>query len=113
MKKVNKDPFSNGDEHFRFEVYNCNKCVKSCEPRYDEKHEGCTHYVNQREDGLPKCSIQRDIVTRMFCNEPINERTVNVCDNFTLHGIICPYQKTKRKKYIRKNKKQTEIELYP
>ena len=29
MKKVNKDPFSNGDEHLRFEEKNCDGCIKS------------------------------------------------------------------------------------
>lgn len=110
MKKVSKDPFSNGTEFMIWKEHNCNKCIKSSEPRISEE-DGLTYYTNQREDGLPKCSIQRNIVTRSYNNEPINERTVTICNDFTLHGKLCPYMKTERKKYIKKDKQQTELEL--
>lgn len=110
MKKVNKDPFSNGTDFMIWEEHNCNKCIKSSEPRISEE-DGLTYYTNKREDGLPKCSIQRNIVTRMFNNEPINERTVTICNDFVMHGKLCPYMKTERKKYQKKIKNQTTLEL--
>ena len=107
MKKlVNKDPFHSGTEHLAFETYNCEKCIKSSEPR-----DGGAHYTNADENNMPKCSIQRDIVTRMFNNEPIKEETVKICNEFTLYGVLCPYMKTERKKYIKKDKNQTTLEL--
>lgn len=70
MKKVNKDPFSNGSDHRAFEFYCCGKCIKSSEPR--DGGDGLVFYINQREDGMPKCAIQRDIILRMMSNEPIS-----------------------------------------
>lgn len=106
MKKVNKDPFSNGTEHLSFETYNCDKCIKSSVLKKDQ-----ISYTNADENNMPKCSIQRDIVTRMDCDEPINEQTVTICNDFTVHGKLCPYMKTERKKYQKKDKQQTELEL--
>ena len=107
MKKVNKDPFSNGTEDMMFEERCCNKCIKSSQPR-----DGGTRYTNADKHNMPnKCSIQRDIVTRMACDEPINERTVTICNDFTMHGKLCPFMKTERKKYIKKDKQQTSLEL--
>lgn len=105
MKKVNKDPFSNGTEHMMFEDLCCNKCIKASQPR-----DGGTRYTNADKHNMPnKCSIQRDIVTRMACDEPINEQTVTICNDFTLHGKLCPYMKTERKKYQKKIKNQAEL----
>lgn len=109
MKKVNQDPFSNGSDHRAFEFYCCDKCVKSSEPR--DGGDGLVKYTNEREDGMPKCSIQRDIVLRMLCDEPINQRTIDICRDFVLHGTLCPYMKTERKKYAKKVKNQTTLEL--
>lgn len=97
-KLIDRDPFSNGTEHMAFETYNCNKCIKSSEPR-----EGGAHYTNADENNMPKCSIQRDIVTRMFNNEPIKEETVKICREFSLYGVLCPYLKTE---YPKKKKKE-------
>ena len=107
MKKlVYKDPFSNGMEHIAFEAYCCDKCIKSSEPREDG-----AHYTNATEDNMPKCSIQRDIVTRMFCNDAIKQETVDICRDFILHGVPCPYMKTERKKYPKKVENQTTLQL--
>lgn len=106
MKKVNQDPFSNGSDHRAFEFYCCDKCIKSSEPR----EEG-TRYTNADENNMPKCSIQRDIVLRMFSNEPIKQKTIDICRDFVLHGELCPYMKTERKKYTKKVKNQTTLEL--
>lgn len=104
--KVNKDPFSNGSDYSAFEFYCCDKCVKSSEPR-----DGGTRYTNADENNMPRCSIQRDIVTRMFCNEPIKQETIDICNNFNRHGTLCPYIKTERKKYTKKVKNQTTLQL--
>lgn len=109
MKKVNEDPFSNGSDHRAFEVFNCDKCVKSSEPR--DGGDGLVKYINEREDGMPKCSIQRDIVLRMFSNEPIKQKTIDICRDFILHGTMCPYMKTERKKYKKKVENQTTLQL--
>lgn len=110
MKKlVDKDPFSNGSEHRAFDAYCCDKCIKSSEPR--DGGDGLVKYINEREDGMPKCSIQRDIVLRMFSNEPINQRTIDICLDFIMHGTLCPYMKTERKKYAKKVKNQTTLTL--
>ena len=103
MKKVNKDPFSNGTEHMRFEEFNCNKCIKHSHLR----KEGDTKW----EDEYTKvvCSIERDIFIRMESNEPINQRTIDVCYDFIMHGKPCPFMKTERKKYQKKIKNQTEL----
>lgn len=107
MKKVNKDPFSNGTQDLMFEKKCCNKCIKSSQPR-----DGGTRYTNADEHNLPnRCSIQRDIILRMFSNEPINEQTVTICNDVTLHGKLCPYMKTERKKYQKKDKQQTSLFL--
>ena len=107
MKKVNQDPFSNGTEDMMFEELCCNKCIKSSQPR-----DGGTRYTNADKHNMPnKCSIQRDIVLRMFSNEPINEQTVTICNDFTMHGQLCPFMKTERKKYPKKIKNQTALEL--
>lgn len=106
MKKlVNQDPFSNGSEHSAFEANCCEKCIKSSQPRDDFR------YTNADENMMPKCSIQRDIVTRMSCNDPIKQKTIDICKNFILHGVLCPYMKTERKKYVKKVKNQTTLEL--
>lgn len=106
MKKVNKDPFSNGTEYMMFEDACCCKCVKASMPKGDYT------YTNCDENNMPnRCSIQRDIFTRMHSYEPINERTVEVCRDFVMKGTLCPYMKTERKKYTKKVKNQLNLEL--
>ena len=105
MKKVDKDPFSNGTEHMMFEERCCDQCIKHSRL----KKEGDT--MNDNEYTKIVCSIERDIFTRMGCNEPINQRTIDICFDFIMHGKLCPYMKTERKKYPRKLKNQTELEL--
>lgn len=113
MKRVliDKDPFSNGSEYMRFETYNCDQCIKSSEPKANG-----TKYTNSDKDNMPKCPIQRDIVTRMFTKKPIYKETVTICEEFILYGVLCPYMKTERKKYPKKSKKQdtnqTTLEIW-
>lgn len=106
MKKVNRDPFSNGSEHRAFECQCCTECVK-----YSYWSDTLGRFVNADDKNQPKCAIQRDIVTRMCCDEPINQRTIDICRDFILHGTLCPYMITERKKYTKKVKNQTTLEL--
>lgn len=106
MKKlVNKDPFSNGTEHMIFEEKNCDRCVKSSVAKPDGTNTNCD------EHNMPKCSIQRDIVTRMFSDKPIKEETVDICMDFILNGTLCKYLKTDRKTK-RKKVDQTQGTLF-
>ena len=100
MKKIDKDPFSNGTEFMLWNEHNCDRCVKAS--HYDEKKDKYTSY---------RCAIQRDIDTRLFSNEPISERTVTICDNFILNGVRCPFLKMERKKHTKKVNNQLSIEL--
>lgn len=90
MKKIDKDPFSNGTEYMIWEERNCAKCFKSSHL----KKQGDSKY----EDEYTKirCAIQRDIFTRMGCNEPIAIRTIEIC-----RSGVCPYKKERQKKYER------------
>ena len=93
-KLIDKDPFSNGNEYMIFEEYNCDICIKSSKP-IDEG----LRYTNADENNMPKCSIQRDIMLRMIGDTPIKEETVKICDNFIVHGVLCPYIKTEYPKH--------------
>ena len=107
LKKINKDPFSNGSEHRAFEAYNCDKCIKSSEPR-----DGGTRYTNADKNNMPKCSIQRDIMMRMFSNEPIKQETIDICYNFIRNGVVCPYIKTEyQRKRVKIPPNQQELSL--
>jgi hypothetical protein len=107
MKKVDLDPFSNGTEHMMFEAENCDLCIKSSKLKADGT------YTNCDKNNIPnRCSIERDIVLRMFCNEPISELTIMVCNNFIERGIKCPYMKTGwPKKPKSQPKEQMKLEL--
>lgn len=87
LKKVNKDPFSNGSEYESWESRNCAVCVKAS--RYKgETSLGIDDYTKGR------CSIQRDIFSRMMSNEPIAQRTIEACSHWD-----CPYRQEHHKKY--------------
>lgn len=91
MKKIDQDPFSNGTEFMFWEDYNCDQCWKSS---------------TLKEDGEYKkiiCAIQRDIFTRMYSEEPIAERTIEIC-----RSGKCPYRQERRKKY-EKNSKEPKL----
>ena len=83
MKKVDRDPFSNGTEHMRWEELNCDRCWKSSRLKDNEK-----------EYTKVKCAIQRDIFTRMMSNHPISQRTIDICSH-----ADCPYKQEHRQKY--------------
>lgn len=106
LKKVNRDPFSNGSEHMMFEERCCDRCVKHSHLR----KEGDTKWDDEYTKIV--CAIERDILTRMFSNEPIKQETIDVCNNFISHGTLCPYMKTERKKYKKKDPiNQQKLEL--
>ena len=82
MKKINLDPFSNGTEYMIWEEENCSKCIKSSHL----KKEGDTRY---EDEYTPiRCAIQRDIFTRMVSDEPISQRTIDICQMRD-----CPHRK--------------------
>lgn len=85
---VNQDPFRNGWDEMAFEMRNCEQCING-----SMLVDGGEHYTNADDDNMPKCSIQRDIVIRMVCDEPIKQETLDICNNFITHGILCPYRK--------------------
>jgi hypothetical protein len=97
LKKVNRDPFSNGTEYMMFEERCCDRCVKHSHLR----KEGDTKWDDEYTKIV--CAIERDILTRMYSNEPIKQETIDVCNNFIFHGTLCPYMKTERKKYKKKD----------
>ena len=90
MKKIDKDPFSNGTEFMMFEERNCDHCWKSSHL----KRPGDTE--NEDEYTPIICAIQRDIFIRMTSNEPIAVRTIEICSSG-----VCPYRQEKRKRYER------------
>ena len=92
MKKIDRDPFSNGTEFMMWEEHNCDRCWKSSRLR----KAGDTKYED--EYTKVRCAIQRDIFIRMCSNEPIAERTIDIC-----RSGVCPFREEKRKKY-EKNK---------
>lgn len=100
MKKIDKDPFSNGTEFMLWNEHNCDRCIKAS--HYNEKTEDYTKF---------HCAIQRDIETRLYCNEPINERTIEICNEFIWRGTLCPKLQTERKKYTKKDKNQMSLEI--
>ncbi len=87
MAKVDQDPFSNGESFDWWNEHNCERCVKAS--RYKGETLAGDEYTKCR------CAIQRDIYTRLCCNDPISQRTIDVCQMDD-----CPYRKehyTKRK----------------
>ena len=92
MKKIDRDPFSSGSEHSWWESHNCDRCWKS------------SHIKRGSDPDFPdwtpiRCAIQRDIFIRMATDEPINQRTIDVCSQ-----RYCPYRQEHRKKYTRHSK---------
>ena len=107
MEKVNRDPFSNGTEHMMFEEACCDNCIKASRLREDGTYANC-----DKANFPNRCSIERDIVLRMMCDEPISKLTLEVCDNFISKGIKCPYMKTEWPKHKKSaGKGQLKLEL--
>jgi len=80
MKLIDRDPFSNGTEYMRWEELNCDHCWKSSRLKDNEK-----------EYTKVKCAVQRDIFTRMMSNQPISQRTIDICSH-----ADCPYRQEQR-----------------
>lgn len=91
MVKVNIDPFSNGTEYDIWNERNCERCVKAS--RYKGESIAGDKYTKCR------CAIQRDIFTRMYSNEPISQRTIDVCKMRD-----CPNRQEHYKKYAKHSK---------
>lgn len=84
-KKVDLDPFCNGTMYMYWTQRNCERCVKHVVR--------CVDY---------RCAIQRDIETRMFSNEPIAQRVIDICrlDDCPFRKEHYTYRKRKRDKAI-------------
>lgn len=90
MKKVSKDPFSNGTEYMFWEERNCDRCWKSSHIRKGSD-------PDYPEFTKVKCAIQRDIFDRMMDGcALIRQRTIDIC-----RKSDCPYRQERRpvKKY--------------
>lgn len=91
------DPFSNGTECDMWMARNCDRCWKAS--RYKGESIAGEEYT------AIHCSIQRDIFTRMMCNEPIAQRTIDVC-----RKADCPNrQEQRRQKKYEKNKNYPKL----
>lgn len=89
MKKVNQDPFSNGEEYRWWSARNCDKCIKSPKMVVSD----LIVYTKCR------CAIYHDIETRMVSDEPIAQRTIDIC-----RENDCPFRKEHWPKRKRKSK---------
>ena len=89
MKKVNQDPFSNGEEFRWWSARNCDKCIKSPKMVVSD----LVAYTKCR------CAIYHDIETRMVSDEPIAQRTIDIC-----RKNDCPFRKEHWPKRKRKSK---------
>lgn len=87
MEKVNQDPFSNGEEHRWWSARNCDKCIKQ------------SHYSERFEKFIVRCAVCRDIEIRMISDEPIAQRTIDIC-----RKNDCPFRKEHWPKRKRKSK---------
>ena len=96
MQKVNKDPFSNGTEFDFWFSRNCERCIKDSHLTKDQ-----TGYTKI------KCAIQRDIFTRMYSDEPIAKRTIDICSMSE-----CPYRKEEWPKRKKTDKHKNEPKLF-
>lgn len=86
MKKTVQPIFSNATEMMRFESANCENCVKGSFPVGDG-----WRYTNADKNNMPKCSIQRDYMLQYMGREQVNERSFNICQDYILRGVKCPF----------------------
>ena len=88
MGKVDQDPFSSGQECRYWKARNCDKCIKR------------GHLTADNSKYILRCAIYRDIEVRMMSNEPISQRTIDICSKND-----CPFRKEhypKRKRKVNK-----------
>lgn len=89
MAKVNQDPFSNGEDHRWWTARNCDRCYKSPKMVLSD----LIAYTKCR------CAVYRDIEERMFSDEPITQRTIDICKKND-----CPLRKEHWPKHKRRSK---------
>ena len=99
MKKVNRDPFGSGTEHYIWANRNCDRCVKASKYKCET--------IAGEEYTKGRCAIQRDIFTRMYSNEPISQRTIDVCSMSD-----CPYRQEHYPKKRKSDKYKNEPKLF-
>ena len=92
--------FSNGTEFMQFDDCNCSRCVKAA--KYNPSVGKWT---------VSRCKAEEEIALAAVTDGMVSDRVAGLTNNFTIHGIICPHLKTKRKRYAKKIDNQTELEL--
>ena len=98
MKLVNRDPFTSGSECEWWIERNCDRCWKATREKGEDSL-GIQQYTKCH------CSIQRDIATRMWTNELIAQRTIDICQK-----PDCPYRQEHRpRKKYEKNKNEPKL----
>lgn len=80
--------FSNGTEFERWSERNCDRCFKAS--KYNEKTDTYTKY---------RCAIQKHIDEAFIGDGRGNKR-----DYEATHQADCPYRKTERKQYAKRDK---------
>jgi len=93
MKKVDKDPFSNGTEFMAWYDRNCDRCWKASV--YIEKENRYTPY---------RCAIQRDIEVRAAGGGLISQHTIDATSK-----ADCPNREEKRKHYAKGTSKLPKL----
>jgi len=94
MSKQRYYLFSNGTEFMLWQARNCDRCVKAVHVSPDT-----WQFPNYR------CAIQKHIEEAAIRDGMGNKR------DYEATRSDCPYKQTERKKRIKKNPKQLELEL--
>jgi len=95
MERDRKQLFSNGTEFMNWQGNNCERCVKAV-------------FYNEKKNTFPnyRCSVQRDIELAAVTDGCSGKRTYEA-----VQASVCPYIQYERKKYVKKDKNQLNLEL--
>ena len=99
LRKVNRDPFSNGTEYMWWTDRNCCRCVKAPHFREDDKR-------TERAMTKCRCAIFRDMDVRMWSDTPIAQRTIDICSKDT-----CPFRQLYWKTYKNSHKREKTLKI--
>lgn len=95
-----KPAFNNGIEFMQFDDHNCSLCIKAAK-----------YHPSVGKWTLSRCKAEEEIARAAVTDGMVSDRVASITNNFTDRGILCPYIKTKYKKYAKKIDNQTELEL--
>jgi predicted proteasome-type protease len=95
MKTTTQLSFSNGTDFMRWQDRNCSRCVKAV-------------FYNEKKDFYPeyRCKVQGQIEGQSAGIYEISARTYEAAQK-----ADCPYIQMERKRYKKRIKNQTELEL--